>query len=49
MANEIGKITEKSKTTAKSSPVKAVISWLIETDREFRVAQTMVNETREKR
>ncbi|WP_300033372.1 hypothetical protein [uncultured Roseobacter sp.] len=34
---------------ARKSPVRAMISWLIETDREFRVAQTMVNDTRFRR
>lgn len=29
----------------KTSPVRAVISWLVETDREFRAAQSMVNDT----
>lgn len=29
----------------KPSPVKVLISWLVETDREFRVAQSMVDET----
>jgi hypothetical protein len=37
-----------AKTSTKSSAVKVVISWLIETDREFRVAQSMVNETHDK-
>ena len=32
----------------KYSPVKAMIEWLIETDREFRVAQSIVNETHDK-
>jgi hypothetical protein len=36
---------ERSTTTERPSPVKAVISWLVETDREFRVAQSMINET----
>ncbi len=30
------------------SPVKTVISWLLEADREFRVAQSMVNDTHNK-
>ncbi|MGC3940527.1 hypothetical protein ACOTTU_22220 [Roseobacter sp. EG26] len=29
----------------KPSPVKAMIAWLVETDREFRVAQSMVDKT----
>lgn len=29
----------------KPSPVKVLISWLVETDREFRIAQSMVDET----
>lgn len=36
---------ERITTTERTSPVKAVISWLVETDREFRVAQSMINET----
>jgi hypothetical protein len=36
------------KTEGKSSPVKTVISWLVEADREFRVAQSMVNDTNNK-
>ncbi len=36
------------KTSGKPSPVKAVLSWLIEADREFRVAQSMVNDTHNK-
>lgn len=35
-------------TTTKQSPVKAVLAWLIETDREYRVAQSMVNETHDR-
>ena len=35
---------EAAKTSEKTSPVKTVLSWLIEADREFRIAQTMVNE-----
>jgi hypothetical protein len=42
------KRSEQTKTSEKSSPVRAVISWLIETDREFRVAQSMVDETHNK-
>ena len=48
MEQTIVKRSEKTKTSAKPSPVKAVTSWLIETDREFRVAQSMVNETHDK-
>jgi hypothetical protein len=36
------------KLPAKISPVKAVISWLVEVDREYRVAQSMVNEKHDK-
>ncbi|MEM1075390.1 MAG: hypothetical protein AAGI36_13085 [Pseudomonadota bacterium] len=34
--------------TGDTSPVKAMIAWLVEADREYRVAQRMVNETRNK-
>ena len=40
--------TDRAKTSAKPSPVKAVLSWIVETDREFRVAQSMVNETHDR-
>jgi hypothetical protein len=36
------------KVSEKPSPVKAVISWLVETDREFRVAQSMVEDSHDK-
>jgi hypothetical protein len=36
---------QKPKVSGKPSPVKTVIAWLIEADREFRVAQSMVNDT----
>ena len=39
---------EASKTTANASAVKAVISWLIESDREFRATQSMVNEAQKR-
>ena len=39
------KANEQAKTNDKTSTVKAMISWLLETDREFRVAQSMVNDT----
>ena len=32
-------------TVSRKSPVRAMISWLIETDREFRAAQAMVDDT----
>ncbi len=37
-----------TKLPAKVSPVKAMISWLVEADREYRVAQAMVNEKHDK-
>lgn len=40
--------TEESKAPEPTSPVKTVISWLVQADREFRVAQTMVNDTHKK-
>ncbi len=39
---------EEAKVSGKLSPVKTVISWLIEADREFRVAQSLVNERQNK-
>ncbi len=39
---------EKDKVKEASSPVRAVISWLVEADREFRVAQSMLNERHNK-
>ena len=39
---------DRSKTPTKYSPVRALITWLAEADREFRVAQSMVNDTHEK-
>ncbi len=39
---------DQSKTNSNASPVKAVISWLVAADREFRVAQSMVNDTHNK-
>ncbi|WP_282060983.1 hypothetical protein [Roseobacter litoralis] len=38
----------KQNTPQKPSPVKAMITWLIETDREVRATQSIVNETQEK-
>lgn len=35
-----------TRTTTAPSPVRAVITWLVEADREFRVAQSMVDETK---
>ncbi|MFK7880294.1 hypothetical protein [Roseobacter sp.] len=37
--------SERSKTPPTTSKVKAVIAWLVEADREFRVAQSMVDKT----
>jgi hypothetical protein len=37
-----------TKVSDRQSPVRVVISWLIEADREYRVAQSMVNETHNK-
>jgi len=48
MEHTTDKRSEQAKTSAKASPVKTVISWLIQTDHEFRVAQSMVNETHDK-
>ncbi|MEE4188885.1 MAG: hypothetical protein V2I76_10630 [Roseobacter sp.] len=42
------KAVDQAKTPTNSSAVRAVISWLIKTDREYRVAQSMVNETHDK-
>lgn len=39
---------EDSKIPPKLSPVKVVIEWLIEADREYRVAQSMVDKTHNK-
>lgn len=39
---------ETQNTATKPSAVKAMIAWLIETDREFRATQRIVNETHEK-
>ncbi|MBW4707083.1 hypothetical protein KX928_04700 [Roseobacter sp. YSTF-M11] len=39
---------EAAKAPTKPSPVKAMIAWLVETDREFRVAQSMVDKTRQR-
>lgn len=40
--------TTRAKTEQKTSPVKAVLSWIVETDREFRVAQSMINDTHDR-
>ena len=48
MERDTHKRPEHAKTSSKTSPVKTVISWLIETDREFRVAQSMVNDTHDR-
>ena len=37
------------KNPGPTSPVRAVISWLIDADREFRVAQSMVNDVHDKK
>ncbi|MEM9578431.1 MAG: hypothetical protein AAF999_15635 [Pseudomonadota bacterium] len=37
---------EDPKTSGKPSPVGAVIAWLIEADREYRVAQSIIDDTR---
>ncbi len=42
------KAEEKRKTPVKVSPVKALVHWLIEADREYRVTQSMVNERHDK-
>ncbi|SFF73457.1 hypothetical protein [Roseobacter denitrificans] len=39
---------ENQKTPIKPSPVKAMIAWLIETDREVRATQSIVDETHDK-
>lgn len=39
---------EKQKTPTKPSPVKAMIAWLRETDREVRTTQSIVNEMHDK-
>lgn len=36
---------ENKKTSGKASTVQLVVSWLIETDRECRTAQSILNET----
>lgn len=36
---------DRSKPTPSTSKVKAVIAWLAKADREFRVAQSMVDKT----
>ena len=40
--------SDRSKTSPKTSAVRAVITWLVEADREFRVAQSMVNDAHNK-
>lgn len=47
-STEKRKPEDQAKTSSRTSPVKAVISWLVEADREFRVAQKMVNDTHNK-
>lgn len=37
-----------TKTASKQSPVSAILSWLVETGREFRATQSMVNETNDR-
>ncbi len=37
---------DRMRTTPNTSRVKAVIAWLLEADREFRVAQSMVDKTK---
>lgn len=39
---------DQTKVSPKSSPVKALISWLVKADREYRVAQKMLNDTHKK-
>lgn len=36
------------KEPAPASPVKAVINWVIETEREFRVTQKLIDKTRDR-
>ena len=40
--------SNRSKTATRPSAVKAVLSWIVETDREFRVAQSMVNDAHDR-
>lgn len=37
-----------AKTSQTVSAVKTVIAWLVESDREYRAAQTFINETHKK-
>ena len=39
---------ERQIAVTKPSPVKAMIEWLIEADREYRATQSIVNETHDK-
>lgn len=48
MERQIASKPDSAKVSTKTSPVKAMITWLVEADREYRVAQSMVNETHDK-
>jgi hypothetical protein len=48
MKRKPDELQEVEKHPEKHSPVKAMIEWLIEMDREYRAAQSMVNETHDK-
>lgn len=48
MENSFDEKPEDQKVSPVSSPVKAVISWLVEATREFRATQAMVNDRENK-
>ena len=48
MEREETSIPEEPEPCESSSPVKAVIEWLLAADREYRAAQSIINETHEK-
>ncbi len=43
---ELAPVADKAPTPA--SPVKAVINWVIETEREFRATQKLIDKTRDR-
>lgn len=42
MTRRSDKQTDQARVTPATSPVKAMLAWLVEADREFRAAQSMV-------
>lgn len=43
MTRRSEKKTEQARVTPAASPMKTLLTWLVATDREFRVAQSMVD------